>query len=303
MEINSGQVSAIDDISEAWELTRSQYGSFFAMTIIMIAISFAVQFALSLVNSVITVMLSALIGAGGGGSGLDGTVIVQGVSYLTGTALGLVAALITGCLFCGFFMALARFRAEGIVQVGDLFKGMSRWQPCLAVAFMGTAFQFLILIVIGGGAVAVIASTIGLESLNNIERVARNPEILTPAVGGFVILAAIAVIISIIWSILQMMVLPLIARGEDFASAFVGSIKAGFSNFFGLLFFVIASSLLALLGLLACVVGVLFVLPILYVATFVVSEKIFGPVVVQSETGPPSPDQFGFSGGSGFQGQ
>lgn len=301
MEIRSGAVNSIDELSEGWELVKSQFGSFFAMTIIVIAITIGVSFAMSLVNNVITAVLTAIIGGVGANhdsqSINSGFFIVQGSSLLTGSLLGIVTNVVSFCLYCGFFMATARVRTDGFVQVGDVFKGFSRWKPCLVYSLIATVAQFAAMIVFGGAAVGLIASTIGLEALKSPDRMMRNPDILTPAVGGFIVVGLVLFVVSILWSILQMMILPLIARGEDFSSAFFGSIKAGLSNFFGLLAFSIISGLLMFLGVLACLLGVLFVIPIVYVALFVVSEKIFGPVAIEGRNDPPSPDQFGFSGG------
>lgn len=299
MEITSSAVSPIDDLSDGWELIRPQYGNFFAMSVIIIAISIGIQFALSLVNNVITAVLVAIVGNDTAHSGISSPIyLIQGFSYLSGTALGIFSNVVNFCLVSGFFVAIARLRTEGTTSVGDMFKGFALWKPCAAYAFVMTAAQFVMMIVFGGIAVGVLASTIGLDMLAEPDRILRTPEIFAPAFGGLAIVVVIMFLVFIFWSVLQVMVLPLIARGEDFSSAFFGSIRAGLSNFVGLLVFSIVCGLLMLLGVVACVVGVLFVIPVVYAGTFIVGEKIFGPIATKPLEDPPSPDQFGFSGGS-----
>jgi uncharacterized membrane protein len=118
---------------------------------------------------------------------------------------------------------------------------------------------------------------------------------------GFALLAVV-VIYALFWlavmavvmfiSIGFMFVYPLIVdRGLGGFDAVKLSFKAAMANFWGLLGLIFLNFLLSVGGLLLCMVGVYFVLPISYSAIATAYEQVFGlrEVIVAPNTPPPPP--------------
>ncbi len=295
MQFQSGAVSPIGSIEEGWRIIKDDYWLFFGMTTIAIIILIAAGFMLSIINSAIANGIALALGLATRNAGdvarVSASIAPSLISLVISIFTDLIVITLSGALFCGIYSALSRKANTGVVEFGDLFTGFQKIQSCLIVAVIMSLVGFIVGIVMLLGGAAVGVGAIGTGML--IQDGKLNPALL----GGVLVMAGIFMliylIINLIITALTMFVYPLIGeRNLRGGEAVMLSIKSGFSNLFGLILLIILSFLMAIGGALLCLVGVLFVAPIIYASYFAAFQSVFGRVARSGFQNPPPPPTF-----------
>ncbi|MEK7723077.1 MAG: hypothetical protein AAB336_01895 [Acidobacteriota bacterium] len=295
MEFQSGAVRPIGSIEDGWKIIKDDYWTFFAMTLVAVIILIVASLVLGGINTLITQLIAGLLGFAASNSGdaakISAAIIPQVISLVIGIFVNIIVITLSGALFCGIYKALSRKSSTGVCDFGDLFNGFQNLMPCLIVAVVMSIVHFIFqLVMIMVGAAVGVTAVAGI--ITNDGRI--NPSIF----GGIflVILAfgAVSILFNLIISALTAFVYPLISeRDLSGGQALILSVKSGLSNIGGLMLLCILMFLMALGGALACLIGVLFVAPILSAASFAAYQSVFGKVATSGFQTPPPPPNFG----------
>lgn len=297
MEYKSGAVRPIDSISRGFELIKSDYWTFFGMSVITGIAVIAVALMLAFINNLISAAITGGLGMATENSGDIGkasaAIVPQLIAMVISLFGNIIVATLSGMLVCGIYSALARKADTGVADFGDLSNGFQKLVPCLIAGVITAIIQFVIGVVMLFGGAAVGVSALGIGGLIGADGMPN-----TAALGGLVAIIfavfAVYIVISIFIAALSTFVYPLIAdKHLSGVEAYLMSIKSGFSNLGGLILLIILSGLMALGGAFVCLVGVLFVVPIIYAAWFVAYRDVFGGSrEYRQDTPPPPPPNF-----------
>jgi hypothetical protein len=290
MEIQSNAVKPVGSIEEGWNIIKDDYWMFFAMTSVLIVIAVAASFAVSLVNNAITLGVAAVLGGvskDGGAASVSVAIIPQIVSLTISIFTGVVLSTLIGMLMCGYMSALSRKVQTGLVEFGDLFSGFSKLQPCLIYSVITSLLNYAIAI---GGVVIGVAFGVTLGAGMLLKDGKPDPEMFTKLFGLILVVAIIAIVLTLIIAICTTFVYPLIAeRNLSGFEALSASFRGGLSNILPLIGFFILQALMAFGGLLLCIVGILFVAPLLYASIFAAYRSVFGGPTRNVAYGQPPP--------------
>jgi hypothetical protein len=295
MEFQSGAVRPIGSIEQGWNIIKTNYWTFFLMTLVAIIILFAAAMFLGLINNAITFGISAALGVATQGSGdagrISAAILPEIISMFISIFTNIIVLTISGALFCGIYTALSRQASSGTAEFGDLFAGFQKIQPCLIVAVVMSVVQFAISLVLVLGGAAAGVSALGLGMLTRDGQF--NPAVFGGLFLVILVFAGIYIVISLIISALTAFVYPLIGvRDLSGGQALMLSIKSGFANIGGLILLLIVLGFMGLGGFLACCIGFFFVAPILSAALFAAFQNVFGRTNNFYQNTPPPPPIF-----------
>ncbi len=296
MDFQSGSVRPVGSIEEGWNIIKNDYWTFFAMTLVAIVILVVAAMILGFVNNIITIGISATLGiatADAGDAGkMSAAILPQVISLFISIFTNIIVATMSGILFCGIYTALARKKRGEVADFSDLFAGFQKIMPCFIVALFVALIQSVIAFItlFGGAAVGVSALGIGV--------LAKDGKLNPAAFGGLflviIVLLVFTLIANLLVSVFTAFVYPLISEHNlSGGQALMLSVKSGLANFGGLLLLYILLFLMALVGALVCLVGVLFVAPIISAAMFAAYQSVFGRVQDFYQHTPPPPPNFG----------
>ncbi len=213
--------------------------------------------------------------------------------------IGLIAILLAGCLgiiAIGWFLYgplmvgiyyvyLRQIRGEQI-EIGMMFKGFSKFLPAMVIG----------LIVLFPSIIARIYDT----AFQIAEFAAiYNPNELTAGLLMAVWLISIGLksvilVATVIINILLMFSFPLLFEREmGLMDTMKLSAKAGWANAGGLFLLLLLNGLIIIAGALACLVGLLFAIPLVFASNAVAYRKVF-PEEGPQNFAPPQPDQYAF---------
>ncbi len=294
MEIQSNAVKPVGSIQAGWDIIKDDYWLFFGMTSVLILIAVAASFAISLVNNAITLGVAAVLGGvskDGGAASVSAAVIPQIVSLTISIFTGVLLSTLIGMLMCGLMNALSRKVQTGSVEFGDLFSGFNKLQPCLIYSVIMSLINYAI--AIGSVVVGVVFGvTMGAEMM--LKDGKFDPQLFTKLFGLIFVVALIAVILTLIITVFTTFVYPLIAeRNLSGMQALSASFRGGLSNILPLIGFIILQGLMVIAGTLLCLVGLLFVAPLLYASIFAAYRNVFGgPTLNAAYQQPPPPPIF-----------
>ena len=207
------------------------------------------------------------------------------IAWMIGSAVPL--GILMGPMMCGLYLTFFAMRRGEPIEFGLMFKGFEYFGqsviatllhivPVMAILVPAYIIFYVVFLL---GAVAMAGSeSEGLAALAMFAMI------------GLFWLVVIVIIMFI--SIGFMFVYPLIVdRGLQGIDAVKLSFRAAMANFWGLLGMLFLNFLLSLAGLLLCIVGVYFVIPISYSAIAVAYEQVFGlregPLPVNTPPPPP----------------
>ena len=208
------------------------------------------------------------------------------VGWMIASAVPL--GILMGPMMCGLFLAFFQLRRGQPIEFGTLFKGFE---------YFGQSVLATLLHVIPVLAI-VIPSYILFYVFFLVAMVAQGGEEPNPGamLGVMVVFAlfwivviAIIMVVSIGFTFVYPLIVDRRVQGFDAVKL---SFKAAMANFAGLFGLAVLSFFLNLAGLLLCVIGVYFVLPIGYAAIAVAYEQVFGlaePGDVRPDVPPPPP--------------
>jgi uncharacterized membrane protein len=294
MEIQSNAVKPVGSIQAGWDIIKDDYWLFFGMTSVLILIALAASFAISLVNNAITLGVAAVLGGvskDGGAASVSAAVIPQIVSLTISIFTGVLLSTLIGMLMCGLMNGLSRKVQTGSVEFGDLFSGFNKLQPCLIYSVIMSLINYAI--AIGAVVVGVVFGvTMGAEMM--LKDGKFDPQMFTKLFGLIFVVALIAIILTLIITVFTTFVYPLIAeRNLSGMQALSASFRGGLSNILPLIGFIILQFLMVMAGALFCLVGILFVAPLLYASIFAAYRNVFGgPTRNVAYQQPPPPPIF-----------
>lgn len=296
MEYNSGAVSPVGSISEGWNIIKDNYWLFFGMTLVAIVIVVFAAVILGFINNLITMGIAAAFGvaAQSGSDAVNATaaIVPQLISTVISFFTNIIVITISGALFVGIYSAMSRQADTRTAEFGDLFNGFQKLVPCLIVAVIMSIIQFVISVVflIGGAAIGISALGAGILTRDG----QLNPAIFGSLFLIIMVVAVIYLIINLIVSALTAFIYPLLAdRNLSGGEAFLMSVKGGVSNIFGMILLFILLFFMSLGGVMLCVVGVLFVAPVMTASIFAAFRSVFGRPQDNRQHTPPAPPVFG----------
>lgn len=295
-EFQTGAVSPVGSIEEGWRIIKDDYWTFFGMNTVAIVILIVAAIILGLINNAITFAISAALGVAASNAGdaakVSAAIIPQLIAAFISLFTNVVVGAVSGAFFCGIYKALSRKVNSGFSDFGDLFSGFQYLSSCLIVAAVISLAQFVFsaAALLVGGALGV--SVVGLGVLT------QNGQVNPAALGGIFLVAIIFMIITLavnlVISALTTFAYPLIAERElPGGQALALSVKSGFANLGGLILLLVLLGLMAFGGALLCLVGILFVMPILTASLFAAYQSVFGRVGKVYQDTPPPPPTFG----------
>jgi hypothetical protein len=210
-----------------------------------------------------------------------------GITFVGMFIGGAVPLVLIGPMMVGIYLCLFRKMRGEPVDFGILFKGFDYFAQSLIAALLQMIPMVVIMVPFyivmfvlmmtsmprGGGRMDPDASSRFMFTFFGFEAV--------------FILVMIAVGIAV--NIFFMFAFPLIAdRGLSGLEAVKLSIKAGKANFGGILGLLLLNAGIGLLGVLACYVGVFFIMPISLASYAVAYRRVF-PSISQNFVSPPPP--------------
>jgi uncharacterized membrane protein len=208
------------------------------------------------------------------------------VGMLVGSALPF--GILLGPMMCGLYLAYFKKRRGEPIEFGTLFKGFDYFGQSVIAAVMHTVP--IVVIIVGAYIVFYAIFIIGAIAMSNDQSGAGLVIMMLFFLVFYVVIMVLIVFVSIGFTFAY----PLIVdRGMQGFDAVKLSFKAAMGNFVPLLGLALLSGLLASIGVLACYVGVFFVLPVNYAAIAVAYEQVFGlSSGPMTAPGPPPPPTF-----------
>jgi len=203
-----------------------------------------------------------------------------GMTLLAMLIGGAIPIVLIGPMMCGLYMCLlGKMRGEQ-VPFDRLFKGFDYFVPGLVAA----AIQTLpVLIIVLAADAIFIAFTFSVVPLKLKE---EPPAVFWVALSLFVL---IAIAVSLIIQALFLFAYPLIVdRKLSGWEAIKTSYRAATKNLGGILGLIFLNAGLGILGVLACYVGVFFVMPVTFASYAAAYRQVF-PETPQGFASPPPP--------------
>ncbi len=214
------------------------------------------------------------------------------VAYLIITCVPCLNFFMAGPIMGGIYFLFLRGMQGEPVDFSMAFKGFEKFVPLMVVGLI----QFLPNIIFTVLQYSIDFSQVILQNSGNGN---ASADAIVGALGIVsLILVFVSFIFSIAWWISFWFVVPIVMENDiDVTDAIKLSIKAGWSNFGGLLLLAIISGLLGILGVVALCIGLLFVMPIIYGASAFAYRQVF-PLADQPfhQDIPPTPDAYGTFG-------
>jgi hypothetical protein len=200
-----------------------------------------------------------------------------GITFV-GVLLGGMAPLgiLMGPAMCGIHYCLFRCERGRRVSFDMLFRGFDYFAPSLVATLIMVVPMILLGLV---SYLLFVAGSIGaFVAMMPKEAPGQPPD--AAAFGVFMGLMALyflaIIAISLVFHLFFFFTYPLIVdRGLSGFEAVKLSIKAAFGNFFGVFGVIFLSQLLSMVGVLACYIGVIFVVPVTFAMVSVAYQQVF----------------------------
>jgi hypothetical protein len=297
MEIQSGAVRPVGSVQEGWNIIKNDYWTFFLMTLVAGVIVLAAALMLGFVSNLISIAISAALGVTTVNSSdavkMGVAVVPQLISLVISLFTNIIVGALSGALVCGIYSGLARKASTGVADFGDLFSGFQKFTACLTVATVMAVIQFVISL-----GFLITGAAVGVSILSFGGLVSRNGQVdwttLSGVLGVMAIFAIIYIVINLIISALTSFAYPLIAdRNLSGGQALSWSVKGGLANLFGMILLMLLTFLMCIGGAMVCLVGILFVVPIVSASFFAAYQSVFGRAQNAFQHTPPPPPTFG----------
>jgi uncharacterized membrane protein len=193
------------------------------------------------------------------------------VGILIGSAVPL--GILLGPMMCGLYLTFFKARRGEPVEFSMMFKGFDYFGPSL----IATLLHIIPIIAIVLPAYLLFYVSIFLSMAAQGSNGEPNPAALFGVMATFGIFWIVVLIVVVIISVGFTFAYPLIVdRKLQGFDAVKLSFRAAFANFFRLLGMILLTSLMSIVGALACYVGMFLVMPIVYAAIAKAYEQVFG---------------------------
>ena len=199
---------------------------------------------------------------------------------------GAVPIVLIGPMMVGIYMCFFRRMRGETVEFGNLFKGFDYFAQGLIAACFQVIPMFIVIV-----PMYLIMMVLMMTSAPRHGRMDPDESsmFVLRFLGFELVFVVVMLTVSIIINILFMFAFPLIAdRGLSGLEAVKLSIKAGKANAGGILLLMLFNAAVGFLGVLACYVGVFFVMPVSLAAGAVAYRRVF-PELSQNFAAPPPP--------------
>ena len=198
---------------------------------------------------------------------------------------GMVPIVLLGPMMAGIFLCLFQRRQGQQVEFGLLFKGFDYFVPGLIVTVLKMIPVFVLLIPYWIFLFGVMA-TMPRGQHPSPEDAQR---FVLSMFGFEIIFFVVVMVVSILIEIFFMFAYPLVAdRKLSGMDAVKLSFRAGKANFGGVLGLLVLNAVLSLLGVLCCIIGVYFYLPVAFASQAIAFRRVF-PEIHQGFAAPPPP--------------
>ena len=209
-----------------------------------------------------------------------------GISLVGILIAGVVPIVLLGPMMIGIFLCLLQKQRGEPVEFGTLFNGFEQFVPGLVVAALKMIPIFIILVPYYIFLVAMMATSMPHG---------RNPSpedsqaFVLSFFGVEMVFFVVIMVVSMLIEIFFMFTFPLIAdRKLSGLDAVKLSFRAGKANLGGIIGLILLNGLLGFVGVLCCIIGVYFYLPIAFASQVVAYRRVF-PDLGQKLPSPPPP--------------
>lgn len=193
------------------------------------------------------------------------------VAILIGSAVPL--GILLGPMMCGLYLSLFKTRRGESIEFGTLFKGFDYFGQSVVAALLHTIP--IIAIVVPAYLLFYVSMFVSMAAAGSGDE--PNPAAFIGVMVMFGLFWVVVMLVILIITIGFTFAYPLIVdRKLQGFDAVKLSFRAAFANFWRLLGMLLLTSLLSILGLLVCYVGMFFVMPIGYAAIAKAYEQVFG---------------------------
>lgn len=192
------------------------------------------------------------------------------VSWLIGSAIPM--GILMGPMMCGLFLTLFKIRRSEPFEFGTLFKGFDYFGPSVVATLLHIIP--ILAIVIPAYIFFYVFFVVAMVAQGGNE---PNPVAMLAIFAVLVLFWVVVIGVVMVISIGFIFVYPLIVdRRMQGLDAVKLSFKAAMANFWRLLGLMALNFLVSLGGLLLCVFGIYFVIPVTYAASAIAYEQVFG---------------------------
>jgi len=193
------------------------------------------------------------------------------VAILIGSAVPF--GILLGPMMCGLNLAFFKVRRGEMIEFGTLFKGFDYFGQSVVAALLHTIP--IIAVIVPAYVLFYVGMFVSMAAAGNSSE--PNPAPLLGVMGMFFLFWMVVMLVILLVTIGFTFAYPLIVdRKLSGFDAVKLSFKAAFANFWRLLGLLLITGFMNVLGVLACYVGVFFVMPIGYAAIAKAYEQVFG---------------------------
>lgn len=200
---------------------------------------------------------------------------------------GIVPIVLLGPMMVGIFLCLLKRQRGELVEFGTLFKGFDQFIPGLVVTLLKMIPIFIVLIPYYIIVVGTIITTMPRGGNVGPE---ESRQFVFSILGFELVFFVIIMAVSILTEIFFMFAYPLVAdRKLSALDAVKLSFRAGKANLGGVLGLMLLNTLFGIIGVLCCIVGVYFYLPVAFASQVVAYRRVFADIGVPRFPSPPPP--------------
>jgi len=219
------------------------------------------------------------------------------VAILIGV-IPLVGLFLTGPLMVGIYGVYLKSMRGEPVEFSSMFEGFNKFVPAMAAGLVFSVPEIIFQIV----RVSIRVSSMVLD---NGVRSGADDYSANALMAGlsflWIFLGMFFFIFGIVWRLAFFFVFPLMAeRDIGPIDALKLSANAAFANLGSLLILLLIEVGITLVGLLACCIGIIFVLPLVYAANAFAYRQVFPLLNAPNPMVPPPPPSFGGAYGQGM---
>jgi uncharacterized membrane protein len=200
---------------------------------------------------------------------------------------GVVPIILMGPMMVGVFLCFQARQRNQPVEFGLLFKGFDQF----VAGLIATVLKMIPIIILMIPYYIFMVGTMAFTMPRDHNPSADEQRAFFVSLFGFEIFFFITImVVSIAIEIFFMLAYPLIAdKKMSGLEAVKLSFRAGKANFGGILGLLLLNALFSLVGVLCCIIGVYFYLPVAFAAQAVAYRRIFPDTGTNFPTPPPPP--------------
>src|SRR6266566_84471 len=200
---------------------------------------------------------------------------------------GVVPIVLLGPMMVGIFLCLLQRQRGEAVEFSTLFKGFDQFVPGLVVAVLKMIPIIIILVPYYIILMMVMATTIPRGHNPGPDEM---QQFFFSFFGFEIVFFVVIMVVSILVEIFFMFAFPLVAdRKLSGLDAVKLSFRAGKANIGGVLGLLLLNGLLGFVGVLCCIIGVYFYLPIAFASQVVAYRRVFPDIRPTFPSPPPPP--------------